>query len=165
MDLLFYGKITLQRYIELTALEIILSAVITALDYFNHSSVQLILFSIALLGIIVFNIINIYFTRQCCFTLANFKSHYIIHIIAYILFSATGVVVYLNSPSLYRCIYSLTNFLNLSGPNVVIWKSVLLFHSICFSAIMAAPVGMHWVQMRANYDYDFEDENNTFADE
>lgn len=137
--------VIIRRFAELFGLTAAFSAIITALNVSgliyteNYTVTVALIFAVA--AIIYINVILM---RNCYFDLRDAVAHYVANFIAYALFFALTVAMYIffGSSPIFSWLFSVTKFVHFQPLLLPTWISIAAFHIIGIASVVFAPAGM-----------------------
>ncbi len=140
------AKIIIRRFLELFISCALFSAIAVLLNITGLFTTRASVFTIALIGALIWIALNVFMLRNCYFDLRDKKAYYIANFMAYAIFGICTVVVYIcfSSP-VYGWIFAITKFLKYTKLSVSTVLSTTVFHFLGGLMILLAPVGMKWI--------------------
>ena len=139
-------RIVLRRFIEFTGAEILLSVMAVALNLFEIIISRYPVALMLIISIILYLVLNIFQLRFCYEDAPDVKEYYVFNFLAYGMFLAVTVLSYLFMPnSVHTWLFSLIKALCYLGHSA--WLSMLIFFGTLAVVIVAAPMGVYWVEV------------------
>jgi hypothetical protein len=132
-----------------------LSMIIMSLDVIGLISTQQHIFAFTCTGVALSAIINMQLLRDLYYKLASKFKYYASSYIAQILFFAINVSasVFFDDGA-YAWVFSLTKFARFSHLMMDGLTSAIIFNIVMLLTIHLAPLGMGWLVVDEDYDYD-----------
>ncbi len=139
-------KIIIRRFLELLISCALFSAIAVVLNITGIFTTRASVFTIALIGALLWIALNVFMLRFCFFDLRDRKAYFIANFAAYAIFGICTVIVYLCfSSSVYGWIFAITKFLKYTKLGVSTVLSTAVFHLLGGLMILLAPIGMKWI--------------------
>lgn len=146
---------TILRLIQMLMVNAALSMIIMSLNVIGLISTQQHIFASTCAGVVLSAIINIQLLRNLYYKLANKFEYYTSAYIAQILFFAVNVsasVIFDNG--VYAWFFSVTKFARFSHLMMESLTSAIIFNIVMLFTIHLAPLGMGWLVVDEDYEYD-----------
>lgn len=139
-------KIIIRRFLEMLVTCAFFSAIAVVLNITGVFTTRAAVFTLALVGAVLWIALNVFMLRHCYFDLRDRKTYYIANFAAYAIFGLCTVIVYLCfSSSVYGWIFAITKFLRYTKLGVSTVLSTAVFHLLGGLMILLAPIGMKWI--------------------
>lgn len=146
---------TTLRLIQMLVVNAALSMIIMSLDVIGLISTQQHIFASTCTGVALSAIINMQLLRNLYYKLANKFEYYTSTYIAQILFFAVNAAAgAFFDNRLYAWVFSLTKFARFSHLMMDGLTSAIIFNIVMLLTIHLAPLGMGWLVVDEDYDYD-----------
>ena len=143
------------RLIQMLVVNAALSMIIMSLNVMGLISTQQHIFASTCAGIVLSAIINMQLLRNLYYKLANKFEYYTSTYIAQILFFAVNAAAgAFFDNRLYAWVFSVTKFARFSHLMMDGFTSAIIFNIVMLLTIHLAPLGMGWLVVDEDYDYD-----------
>ncbi len=146
---------TTLRLMQMLMVNAALSMIITSLNIIGLISTQRNMFFSTCVGVLLSAFMNIQLLRNLYYRLASKFKYYTSAYIAQILFFAVNVsagAIFDNK--IYAWVFSVTEFARFSHLMMEGLTSAIIFNIVMLLTIHLAPLGMGWLVVDEDYDYD-----------
>lgn len=134
----------LRRFIEYTAIEILLSVIFSLL--FNFKIIPSYMIAVvAVCGVffIGYAIVQVLLLRYCCYMLADMNRYFLFNMLAYVTFIIiSALCLWLMPSELFTYLFGITKLFRYIGFKVSAKVSLLIFHFIMVLLIFLSPIHM-----------------------
>ena len=139
-------RIVIRRFFELLILEVLLSAITTLLFVIKIITGLLTLIALAVFVIVFFGI-NVWQMRCCYFDMRDLKLHYLLNLVALLLFSLIniGISSFFGDQRWYTYLFALTKVFGMFVQSISSEVSAVIFNIICVVTVFLSPIGMTWI--------------------
>lgn len=136
-------KVAKKRYIEIVALNVILSVFVTLINFIGVLKIRQHIFVASSAAMFLFMAINIHLMRDCYYDLRNKLRYFAANYLAYIAFYVTNLVVgAIFNNTVYAWLFSITKFARFSHLRWSSFASASLFLLLMLISVHLATVGM-----------------------
>ncbi len=146
---------TIRRLVQMLVINIVLSVLVTALNVTGLIKTQQLIFISTCAGVALSMIINLHFMRRLYYKLANkfeyYMSTYIAHLLFFVINLSVGVIF---DNTVYAWLFSITKFARFSHLMMSSLTSAVIFNIVMLLSIHIAPIGMGWLVVDEDYDYE-----------
>lgn len=134
----------LRRFIEFTALEILMSVIFALLFNFNIiPSYMIAVVAVCGFLFIGYAVAQVLLMRYCCYMLADMNRYFLSNLLAYIAFVIISVLCLRLMPSeLFTYFFGITKVFRYIGFRVSAKVSLIIFHFVTVVLIFASPIHM-----------------------